>query len=55
MVHLLLEKQPCCIGPDSKVYGANMGLSDPDEPHDGPMNLATRGKGWLNAEGSVSI
>ena len=30
--------------PDSKVHGANMGptwvLSDPDEPHVGPMDLA---------------
>ena len=34
------------INPDSKVHGANMRptwvLSAPDEPHDGPMNLAIR-------------
>ena len=33
--------------PDSKVHGANMAptwvLSAPDEPHDGPTNLAIRG------------
>ena len=32
--------------PDNTVYSANMGptwvLSDPDGPHVGPMNLATR-------------
>ena len=40
-----------CYAPDNEVHGADMGptwgLSAPDGPHVGPMNLAIRG-GYVN-------
>ena len=42
-----------CDSPDSKVYGANMGLTwgrqDPGGPHVGPMNLAVSRFGGQHA------